>query len=115
MDLDARPVFRASLSLLPMHASGAAVVGSTRVCLRLRSEMSALTGAVFPSPRVSVGQAWHLHILAVGWTHAVLLTPSGTEVATLSLRGAPLAPPTLGDFTNDGLTDVILVRRNGCV
>jgi len=51
--------------------------------------------------------------VAVGWAYMVLLTPQGEIVATLPLRGAPLYPPVLGDFNNDGNTDILLVRRNG--
>ena len=56
-----------------------------------------------------------VYILAVGWEYLVVLSTTGSVLRTVPLLGAPLYPPVLGDFTNDGLTDVLLVRRNGCV
>ena len=114
MDVSPRPVFRASLSLVPMQASGPVKARPSSVGRR-RGRVNAVVtlgrrGSLEGTRR---SQDALLHILALGWEHMVLLTPRGAVVTTLPLRGAPISPPTLGDFTNDGITDIIVVRRNG--
>ena len=49
------------------------------------------------------------HVLAVGSSAAVLLDRHGSAVGEVVLPSAPVSPPAFGDFTNDGVPDVLLV------
>jgi len=52
------------------------------------------------------------NILCVG-SSIVLVSPNGDILATTALPGGvPVSLPTVGDFNNDGLTDVIVVTPN---
>jgi len=60
----------------------------------------------------------NVHLLAVG-DHLALVSLDGNVVASRPLRMTdgstlfPIAPPTIGDFNNDGLNDVIIMAGNG--
>jgi len=52
-------------------------------------------------------------VLAVGASHATLLTPSGYKLASLRLPAPPIAPATIADVDGDGLHDLVLRTRTG--
>jgi len=52
------------------------------------------------------------YILAVGQKIA-LVNPKGYVVATLSLSDIPIGNPTIGDFNNDGINDLIIITARG--
>ncbi|KAK1272806.1 hypothetical protein QJS04_geneDACA022272 [Acorus gramineus] len=89
-----------------------------------------LTGATWsnlPSPSgmmedrvVPTLEAFSLHIrdtrkviLAAGDQEAVVLSPGGSQLASIDLPGGPTHALILADFSNDGLTDIIVVTSNG--
>jgi hypothetical protein len=51
-------------------------------------------------------------ILVAGEAEAVVLSPSGSQLTMISLPFPPVAPMVIGDFSGDGLTDLILVTSN---
>lgn len=52
-------------------------------------------------------------ILAAGEQEAVIISPGGSILATIELPGPPTHVLITEDFSNDGLTDLILVTSNG--
>lgn len=52
-------------------------------------------------------------ILAAGDQEAVVLSPGGSTLATIELPAPPTHALVTEDFSNDGLTDLILVTSNG--
>ncbi|KAK7367346.1 hypothetical protein VNO80_09357 [Phaseolus coccineus] len=52
-------------------------------------------------------------ILAAGEQEAVIISPGGSVLATIELPGPPTHVLICEDFSNDGLTDLILVTSNG--
>lgn len=90
-----------------------------------------LTGATWsnlPSPSglmeaglvVPTLKAFHLRahdnrqlILAAGDQEAVVLSAGGSTLTTVELPAAPTHALVCDDFSNDGLTDLILVTSNG--
>jgi len=52
-------------------------------------------------------------ILAAGEQEAVIMSPGGSILATIELPGPPTHVLICEDFSNDGLTDLILVTSNG--
>ncbi|KAK7406758.1 hypothetical protein VNO78_08389 [Psophocarpus tetragonolobus] len=52
-------------------------------------------------------------ILAAGEQEAVVISPGGSLLATIELPGSPTHVLITEDFSNDGLTDLILVTSNG--
>lgn len=52
-------------------------------------------------------------ILAAGDQEAVLISPGGSILATVELPAPPTHALVCDDFSNDGLTDLILVTSNG--
>ncbi|XP_030530778.2 uncharacterized protein LOC115741166 [Rhodamnia argentea] len=52
-------------------------------------------------------------ILAAGDQEAVLISPGGSILATVELPSPPTHALVCDDFSNDGLTDLILVTSNG--
>ena len=52
-------------------------------------------------------------VLAVGGSHATLLTPTGYKLASLRLPAPPIAPATIADVNGDGLNDLILRTTSG--
>lgn len=52
-------------------------------------------------------------ILAAGDQEAVVLSPGGSLLTTLDLPAPPTHALVCDDFSNDGLTDLILVTSNG--
>jgi len=48
-------------------------------------------------------------ILVSGESSLLLLSREGDSLTTADIPRAPIAPPVLGDFDNDGVTDIILV------
>ncbi|KAK7309318.1 hypothetical protein RJT34_05945 [Clitoria ternatea] len=52
-------------------------------------------------------------ILAAGEQEAVIISPGGSLLATIELPGSPTHVLITEDFSNDGLTDLILVTSNG--
>lgn len=52
-------------------------------------------------------------ILAAGDQEAVVLSPGGSLLATIDLPAPPTHALVCKDFSNDGLTDVIIVTSNG--
>ncbi|KAL8168019.1 hypothetical protein V2J09_009518 [Rumex salicifolius] len=52
-------------------------------------------------------------ILAGGDQEAVVLSPSGSILATIDLPAPPTHVLVCDDFSNDGLTDVVVVTQNG--
>ncbi|KAI9109659.1 hypothetical protein K1719_019289 [Acacia pycnantha] len=52
-------------------------------------------------------------ILAAGEQEAVLISPGGSLLATIELPGSPTHALISEDFSNDGLTDLILVTSSG--
>lgn len=52
-------------------------------------------------------------ILASGELEAVIISPGGSELATVDLPGPPTHALIVEDFTNDGLNDIIVVTANG--
>lgn len=60
----------------------------------------------------------HIHgnkevIVAAGEQEAVVISPGGSILASLELPGPPTHALILEDFSNDGLTDIILVTSGG--
>ena len=47
-------------------------------------------------------------ILALGERLAVLVSTGGKVLATARLPAAPVAPPVVGDFDGDGISDVLV-------
>lgn len=54
----------------------------------------------------------HKYILAVS-SEIVLISPSGEIVTHKKISGDLIQPPVLGDFTNDGLNDIIITTTKG--
>lgn len=54
-----------------------------------------------------------LMILAAGDQEAVVLSPGGSPLTTVELPAPPTHALVCDDFSNDGLTDLILVTSNG--
>lgn len=52
-------------------------------------------------------------ILAAGEQEAVVISPGGSILATIELPGPPTHVLIREDFSNDGLTDIILVTSSG--
>jgi hypothetical protein len=52
-------------------------------------------------------------ILAAGEQEAVVISPGGSILATIELPGPPTHVLIREDFSNDGLTDLILVTSSG--
>lgn len=52
-------------------------------------------------------------ILAAGEQEAVIISPGGSILATIELPGPPTHVLIREDFSNDGLTDLILVTSSG--
>jgi len=55
----------------------------------------------------------HEMILAAGEQEAVVISPGGSILATIELPGPPTHVLIREDFSNDGLTDLILVTSSG--
>ncbi|KAK9129748.1 hypothetical protein Sjap_010235 [Stephania japonica] len=72
-------------------------------------------GIVVPTLKVfSLSKHDHQEvILAAGDQEAVVLSPGGSQLATLELPAPPTHALICEDFSNDGLTDIILVTSNG--
>ncbi|KAK9165390.1 hypothetical protein Scep_000581 [Stephania cephalantha] len=72
-------------------------------------------GMVVPTLKVfSLGRHDHQEvILAAGDQEAVVLSPGGSQLTTLDLPAPPTHALICEDFSNDGLTDIILVTSNG--
>lgn len=54
-----------------------------------------------------------LMILAAGDQEAVVLSPGGSSLTSVELPAPPTHALVCDDFSNDGLTDLILVTSNG--
>lgn len=54
-----------------------------------------------------------LMILAAGDQEATVLSPGGSSLTTVELPAPPTHALVCDDFSNDGLTDLILVTSNG--
>lgn len=52
-------------------------------------------------------------VLVTGASRATLLSEHGHVLDTVTLPGAPLAPPVVVDFTGDGLHDIIVTTHEG--
>ncbi|KAL7104588.1 hypothetical protein ACP275_08G255200 [Erythranthe tilingii] len=52
-------------------------------------------------------------VLAAGDQEAIVLSPGGSVLTTLDLPAPPTHSLVFSDFSNDGLTDIILVTSNG--
>ncbi|XP_031494569.1 uncharacterized protein LOC116260391 [Nymphaea colorata] len=52
-------------------------------------------------------------ILAAGDQEAVVISPGGSQLASIELPAPPTHALVLDDFSNDGLTDIILVTASG--
>lgn len=52
-------------------------------------------------------------IIAGGDQEAVVISPGGSQLATVELPGSPTHTLVLRDFSGDGLTDIILVTSSG--
>ncbi|KAK9164271.1 hypothetical protein Syun_005173 [Stephania yunnanensis] len=72
-------------------------------------------GMVVPTLKViPLGRHDHQQvILAAGDQEAVVLSPGGSQLTTLDLPAPPTHALICEDFSNDGLTDIILVTSNG--
>nr|ATG70691.1 FG-GAP repeat-containing protein [Hesperocyparis arizonica]ATG70692.1 FG-GAP repeat-containing protein [Hesperocyparis bakeri] len=64
--------------------------------------------------------ALHVHghgsqevVLVAGEQEATIISPSGSLLASFLLPSPPILPLLDGDFSNDGLTDLVLVTSNG--
>lgn len=52
-------------------------------------------------------------VIVAGEQEAVVLSADGSELASIDLPASPTHALILEDFSNDGLTDIILVTSNG--
>eukprot|EP01018_Ginkgo_biloba_P019023 Gb_32352 [translate_table: standard] len=52
-------------------------------------------------------------ILVAGEQEALIISPSGSQLTSMFLPSPPTQPILYGDFSNDGLNDLILVTSNG--
>lgn len=55
----------------------------------------------------------HKAILVAGEQEAVILSPDGSQLTSIFLPSPPTHPIIYGDFSNDGLNDLILVTSDG--
>jgi hypothetical protein len=55
----------------------------------------------------------HKVILVAGEQEAVILSPDGSQLTSIFLPSPPTHPILYGDFSNDGLNDLILVTSDG--